>query len=140
MKIAIASDHAGFEMKEFAKNFLQDSGYDVLDLGTNDCSSVDYPSFADKMADNVSLIGKVSSTLGAVESQVSNIGPEFEALAVGVEEEAEFAVQISQTIRDMSVSALQTRNEIVELKQAADFIDDSSEDLKSKMAHFNLGD
>lgn len=100
----------------------------------------DISKFADKMADNVSLIGKVSSTLGAVESQVSNIGPEFEALAVGVEEEAEFAVQISRTIRDMSVSALQTRNEIVELKQAADFIDDSSEDLKSKMAHFNLGD
>ena len=100
----------------------------------------DISKFADKMADNVVLIGSVSSTLGAVESQVSNIGPEFEALAVGVEEEAEIAVQISRTIRDMSVSAIQTRNEIVELKQAADSIDETSEDLKLKMAHFNLGD
>ena len=60
MKIAIASDHAGFEMKEFVKNFLQDSGYDVLDLGTNDCSSVDYPSFADKMAEAI-LGGKAEA-------------------------------------------------------------------------------
>lgn len=60
MKIAIASDHAGFEMKEFAKNFLQDSGYDVLDLGTNDCSSVDYPSFADKMVEAI-LGGKAEA-------------------------------------------------------------------------------
>lgn len=48
MKIAVASDHAGFEMKEFICRFLQNEGYQVLNLGTDDCSSVDYPTFADK--------------------------------------------------------------------------------------------
>lgn len=50
MKIAVASDHAGFEMKEFICRFLQNEGYQVLNLGTDDCSSVDYPAFADKEA------------------------------------------------------------------------------------------
>ena len=50
MKIAVASDHAGFEMKDFIAKTLSEKSYDVLDLGTSDCSSVDYPTFADKMA------------------------------------------------------------------------------------------
>ncbi len=50
MKIAVASDHAGFEMKDFIAKTLSQKKIDVLDLGTSDCSSVDYPTFADKMA------------------------------------------------------------------------------------------
>ncbi len=57
MKIAVASDHAGFEMKKFICDFLHDEGHQVLDLGTNDCSSVDYPVFADKEV-NVLLNGQ----------------------------------------------------------------------------------
>ncbi len=53
MKIAVASDHAGLEMKDFVCTFLKEEGYDVLDLGTNDCASVDYPAYADKMAANI---------------------------------------------------------------------------------------
>lgn len=53
MKIAVASDHAGFELKDFIAYSLSQKKFDVLDLGTSDCSSVDYPVFADKMAANI---------------------------------------------------------------------------------------
>ena len=49
MKIAIASDHAGFKMKEMLKKFLDENGYGVLDLGTKSEESVDYPDYAQKL-------------------------------------------------------------------------------------------
>lgn len=53
MKIAVASDHAGLEMKNFICSFLEGKGYSVADLGTNDSSSVDYPAYADKLAAHI---------------------------------------------------------------------------------------
>ena len=44
--IAIASDHAGFELKSMLREELAELGFAVLDLGTNDMQSVDYPDFA----------------------------------------------------------------------------------------------
>jgi ribose 5-phosphate isomerase B len=46
MKIAIAADHAGFEMKELVKEYLIKNSYEVTDFGTNSAESVDYPDFA----------------------------------------------------------------------------------------------
>lgn len=43
MKIAIASDHAGYEMKMIILGYLQAMDHEVLDLGTNSSESVDYP-------------------------------------------------------------------------------------------------
>ena len=43
MKIAIAADHAGFELKEHLRASLQAEGYDVADHGTKSIESVDYP-------------------------------------------------------------------------------------------------
>jgi ribose 5-phosphate isomerase B len=48
--IAIASDHAGFELKNKLKVELINKGFKVLDLGTNDSKSVDYPDFGYAMA------------------------------------------------------------------------------------------
>src|SRR4051812_44527811 len=45
MKIAIASDHAGFAYKEKIKIFLTSSGHEVNDFGTSSEASVDYPDF-----------------------------------------------------------------------------------------------
>ena len=45
-KIIIASDHAGFELKEVIKKFLFKKKNKVLDLGTKNSNSVDYPDFA----------------------------------------------------------------------------------------------
>ncbi len=45
MKIAIGSDHAGFELKEYIKGVLPAGEYDVTDVGTHSPASVDYPDF-----------------------------------------------------------------------------------------------
>ena len=50
---AIASDHAGYELKEALKASLDDHGQQVLDLGTDGPESVDYPDFAAALADAI---------------------------------------------------------------------------------------
>ena len=50
MKIAIGSDHAGFELKEHLRTFVESLGHEVVDVGTHSTASVDYPDFAEKVA------------------------------------------------------------------------------------------
>ena len=45
MKIAIACDHGGYQLKEEVKAHLLERGLEVLDLGTNSEDSVDYPAY-----------------------------------------------------------------------------------------------
>ena len=45
MRIALASDHAGYTMKEELKRMLRDLGHEVRDFGTNSLDAVDYPDF-----------------------------------------------------------------------------------------------
>jgi len=45
MKIAVASDHGGFKLKEEVKAHLLERNFEVLDLGTDSEDSVDYPAF-----------------------------------------------------------------------------------------------
>lgn len=47
MKVAIASDHAGFLMKQDVAEYLRKNGYEVIDLGTNSQDPVDYPDFSE---------------------------------------------------------------------------------------------
>lgn len=54
MKIALASDHAGFAVKEELKPLLEELGQQVEDLGTVSEESVDYPDYARKVAEAVS--------------------------------------------------------------------------------------
>ena len=51
--IAVASDHAGFDLKEILKRDLQEAGLEVLDLGTHSTASVDYPDFGQAMAETI---------------------------------------------------------------------------------------
>lgn len=51
--IAVASDHAGFDLKEILKRDLQEAGHEVLDLGTHSTESVDYPDFGKAMGDAI---------------------------------------------------------------------------------------
>ncbi|HEX6728361.1 MAG TPA: ribose 5-phosphate isomerase B [Pyrinomonadaceae bacterium] len=53
MKIALASDHAGFAEKERLKPLLERLGVDFEDLGTTSEDSVDYPDYARKVAERV---------------------------------------------------------------------------------------
>lgn len=47
--IGMAADHGGYAMKEIVKAHLVDKGYEVVDFGTTEESSVDYPDYAAKL-------------------------------------------------------------------------------------------
>lgn len=49
-KIAIAADHAGFQLKESVKSHLQTQGYEVLDVGCHSEERCDYPDYGAKAA------------------------------------------------------------------------------------------
>ncbi len=49
--VAIAADHGGYELKAALVPELKALGFEVLDLGTNSADSVDYPNFANAVAD-----------------------------------------------------------------------------------------
>jgi ribose 5-phosphate isomerase B len=51
--VAIGADHGGYGMKESLKVYLEESGYSVIDCGTNSTESVDYPDFAQAVAEAV---------------------------------------------------------------------------------------
>lgn len=53
MKIAIGSDHAGYELKEQLKKYLQELNHEVLDQGCYSLDSVDYPVFGFKVGEMV---------------------------------------------------------------------------------------
>ncbi len=48
MKISMAADHGGYELKNILKDYLESNGHTVNDLGTNSPDSVDYPDYAEK--------------------------------------------------------------------------------------------
>ncbi len=51
--VALGTDHGGVDLKETLKTFLQENGYEVLDVGTHTKDSVDYPDIALKVAELV---------------------------------------------------------------------------------------
>ncbi|PWM47556.1 MAG: ribose 5-phosphate isomerase B [Clostridiales bacterium] len=51
--IAIASDHAGYELKEKIKNYLSENNIDFEDFGTNNTDSCDYPVFAKNLCASI---------------------------------------------------------------------------------------
>lgn len=55
LKIAIGSDHAGYELKEYLKRVLSERGEDVIDAGTDDETPVDYPDIGFPVAKLVSI-------------------------------------------------------------------------------------
>lgn len=62
MKLAIASDHAGFAMKERLRPWIAAQGHELMDLGAYDESPSDYPDFAEAIAHAV-LDGRVERGL-----------------------------------------------------------------------------
>lgn len=57
MKIAVASDHAGFQLKEQVAAALKAEGHEVIDFGTESEESVDYPDYAEPAAREVAVGG-----------------------------------------------------------------------------------
>ena len=52
-KLFMASDHAGYELKLFLKDYLQKKGFQITDCGTNSADSCDYADYAHPLAVNV---------------------------------------------------------------------------------------
>jgi ribose 5-phosphate isomerase B len=53
IKLGIASDHAGFELKQVIKKWLSDKGYEIVDFGSNSSESSDYADYAHPLANSV---------------------------------------------------------------------------------------
>jgi RpiB/LacA/LacB family sugar-phosphate isomerase len=53
MRICVGADHAGFLLKESVRKFLAENGHEVEDLGTHSTDPVDYPDYAEKVANSV---------------------------------------------------------------------------------------
>ena len=62
-KIGLASDHAGFVLKEFIKNYIVQKGFSYKDFGTFTIESCDYPDYAHPLAEAVE-IGKSTEKQG----------------------------------------------------------------------------
>jgi ribose 5-phosphate isomerase B len=77
--VAIGADHGGYELKEQLKGFLRDWGYTVLDQGTDGPASVDYPDFAEAVANAVARgdawRGIIIDTVGIGSSIAANKVP-----------------------------------------------------------------
>ena len=76
MKIAIASDHAGFRYKVLVAAHLRSAGYEVVDFGTDSEAPVDYPDFirpaAESVANGETDLGIVLGGSGNGEAIVAN--------------------------------------------------------------------
>ena len=62
-KILIASDHAGFKLKEIIKKFLLKKKIKVVDLGPSKLIKVDYPDYAHKLSKKINLNKKLTGVL-----------------------------------------------------------------------------
>lgn len=123
MKIAIGSDHAGFEVKESVKKFLKEKGYEFDDLGAESyVSTDDYPVYGEKVAKAVASgdydRGIVVCGAGIGISIAANKVPGIRAAACYNTEMA----KVSREHNDANVLALggrtptdQTASEIVEV-------------------------
>lgn len=76
MKISLACDHGGFELKEFLKGIIEGSGHSIEDFGCFSKDSVDYPDYGKKAALSVAEkktdFGVIICTTGIGMSMVAN--------------------------------------------------------------------
>lgn len=121
MRIAIASDHAGFALKESLRRKLLDEGHEVLDFGTNSLESCDYPDFAQAAAREVAAgrcdRGILVCYTGIGMAMAANKVAGVRAAPVEREEE----VQLTRQHNDANVLALGAK--FVGEEQAAALVD-----------------
>src|SRR3954465_11225344 len=107
--ILIASDHAGFKLKEPFEAWLRERGYTVRDLGTNSDASTDYADYAHPLAQQVSdgeaERGVLLCGTGLGMSYVANRYPHVRAAVAWSPEDAELA----RRHNDANVLALPAR-------------------------------
>lgn len=93
--LALGSDHGGFKLKEFLKNYLTEKGFEIVDFGTDSDKSVDYPDFAHPLAkavnDNKFETGILVCGSGNGVNMVANKYPNIRAALCWNSEIAELA-------------------------------------------------
>jgi len=106
MKIALGSDHGGFQLKEVIKEYLKDKNYEIEDFGTYDTSSVDYPEIGEKVAvavkDEVADKGIIVCGTGLGISISANKVPGIRAALVS----DTFSAKMSRAHNDANILAL----------------------------------
>ncbi len=106
MKIALASDHGGFKLKEMIKAYLDDEGLTYEDMGSYNLESVDYPDFTLKVAEAVARgecqKGIVVCSTGLGVSMVCNKVPGIRAALCG----DCFSARYSREHNDANILAL----------------------------------
>ncbi len=109
MNIAIGSDHAGWELKERVKKYLEKEGYESRDFGTEDSSPCDYPDFglavAEAVAREENTRGILICTTGIGMSIVANKVPGVRAAPCNNVETA----RLSREHNDTNVLVLGTK-------------------------------
>src|SRR5689334_15814345 len=53
MKVVVGADHAGFDLKQALKRYIEGLGHSVVDVGTDSTAAVDYPDFARALGEAV---------------------------------------------------------------------------------------
>jgi ribose 5-phosphate isomerase B len=72
--IAVASDHAGYQLKDQLRDWLREAGHEVLDLGTNSRDTVDYPRFGSLLAETVAAARRSTALRSAALASDLNRG------------------------------------------------------------------
>ena len=120
-RIALASDHAGYELKDAIKVKLTAEGYETLDLGTNGPESVDYPDFGAAMGQAIengdAERGVLVCGSGIGISIAANRNPAVRAALV----QNGLAAKLSRQHNDANVVALGAR--LIGIETAFDCID-----------------
>ena len=120
-RIAIGSDHAGFEMKEVLKQHLIDRGYSVTDVGTFSDASCDYPDYAAEVADRVVAReadkGVLICGTGIGMSMAANKVPGIRAAVVG----DAFSAEATRSHNDANVICMGAR--VISEDEALQFLD-----------------
>ncbi len=109
IKIAIASDHAGFELKETIKQYFDQQGITYHDFGTHSTESTDYPDYVHPLAQSISKdefsLGIVICGSGNGVNMTANKYPQIRSALCWLPELAELARQHN----DANVLALPAR-------------------------------
>ena len=117
MKIAIACDHRGVDVKQELTKYLQDKGYNVINCGTDNTDMVDYPDYAfevgkkvvKKEADYGILICNTGIGMSIAANKVKGVR------CARVQDE--YDAKMTRTDNDANVIALSARTDIEKLKR-----------------------
>lgn len=109
MRIALGADHAGVALRDHVKSRLEARGFEAVDFGTNSTTSVDYPDFAQRVAE---AVGSGAFTYGILVCG-SGIGMAIAANKIGGVRAApvadEMSARLSREHNDANVLALGAR-------------------------------